>query len=84
MKEIKELQEKNKLRNVSPNALGELISIAQHTLGGVSDYIEISNFIRNRFNANVSRDDIVNYFTPIICEIESELLYKTYGYDKTV
>lgn len=84
MKEIKELQEKNKLRNISPNALGELISIAQHRIGSTIDYIEIANFIKQEFHVNVTRDDVVDYFTPIICEIESELLYKNYGYDKTI
>lgn len=82
MKEILTDKKVTSLKKVSSRALGELISIAQHKLSPTGDYREIADAIRKEFKVDVTEDDVVKYFTPQICEIESELLYKEYGYDK--
>ena len=70
---------KNKLHSVDSKMLGELIHIAQEKLNS-GDYKDVTNFLRNEFKVDISEDDVVRYFTPIITEIENELLYKICGY----
>jgi len=65
---------------VDSRQLGSIISFTERELGGVGDYRDITSFIRNRLNLDVSEDEVINFYTPMICEIESELLYRQYGY----
>ena len=75
MKEILTDKKITPLKKVSPRALGELISIALHRLSPTGDYKEIADAIRKEFKVDVTEDDVIRYFTPQICETESELLY---------
>lgn len=60
--------------------LGELISIAQHSLSPVGGYREITDFIRDKLGKDVSEDDIIQHFSSILALNEAELIYKQYGY----
>lgn len=84
MKEILIDKKVTPLSKVSSRALGELISVVQHRLSPTGDYREIADAIRKEFKVDVTEDDVVRYFTPQICEIESELLYTQYGYDRKI
>lgn len=69
-------------KKVSPIVLGELISLVQHKLSPTADYTEITSVLKREFNLDITEDDVIRYFIPQICEIENELLYKEYEYDK--
>jgi len=61
-----------------PEVLGTLIKVLEEEEGSISDLKELAQKISGRFGVNCSEDDLVNFYQPRICEIESELLYKLY------
>lgn len=63
-----------------PEVLGSIIKALEQEDVQYNGLKELASIITNRFNVTVTEDDLVNYYQPVICEIESELLYKQYGY----
>ena len=64
-----------------PEVLGTLIRlIEQEEKCSIDNLKELSTKINNRFGVNCSEDDLINFYQPRICELESEILYKQYGY----
>ena len=63
-----------------PDVLGSIIKALEQEGVQYNGLSELAKIITNRFNVTVTEDDLINYYKPRICEIESELLYKLYGY----
>lgn len=73
---------KTNLKRVDFQTLRELCIIAQHKLSPTGTYEEIHNFLRNEFLIDCTLDEVIGVYSLEICEIENELIYKQYGYDK--
>lgn len=81
MKTLEKEVEKSKVtKTIDKRILGELISTVQHRSSPIADYRELTETLNKEFKLNITEDEIINYFTPQICEIENELLYKQYGF----
>lgn len=65
-----------------PEVLGTLIKVIEQEEDSIDDLKDLATKISSRFNVTCTESDLVNFYQPRICEIESEILYKQYGYNK--
>ncbi len=79
MKTLNKSQTKSSLRKVDNKTLRQLIYVAQDATETM-EYDVIYKYLKDKMHINITLDDVVKACSMIICEIESELMYKQYGY----